>query len=369
MRNDKRRRRARIIVVIIIAVAVVACYVLPLATMNAAAEEAPPITEGAEGEEEFGTDDPSVLPPEVTAPEEKKPPATLEILPYPSEMDVDDRFVFQCIISNAPDGTTAEWSSGNHAVLIVDPTGSAVAVAPGNAEVTVRAGELRSSRMVHVNDLKANKISLSVVGVEGKPSPMGRTVYNIEVGDVIKINHVITPRGANLESISWSLSNTEIAEMSNSGELIAIASGDVSVTVKAGELSDTVYFTIDESGVPVDTLVRYIILIVIAIVIVVVVALIISRAVNIRKEEERKKAIAAKRRKDEARLRAVEAQRKAAEEAELVAIAERNKQALEAESAAQHSTKVSGATVSAAGDANKANDDGEERPLTLDDIE
>ena len=60
---------------------------------------------------------------------------------------------------------------------------------------------------------------------------------------------------------------------------------------------------------------------------------------------------------------------RAADEAEMAALVERNKQVLDLDNTAHRSAKVSGATVSAIGDANRPNDDSEERPLTLDDIE
>lgn len=365
MRKDKRRRQARVILVVIIVVAVVVCYVLPLATMGVAATEEPPAT----GEEEFGTDDPSILPPEITAPAEPPPPPpTIEIVNPPIIMDVGDRAVLQCVMTNFPEDVFPDWSSGNSNILAIDSSGQVEAISPGDAEVIVTAGNLRTSALVHVNELRANKISLIVRDIESEPTPSGRLAYRIQTTDVIRMSYSIEPKGANVDSISWSINDPEIAELANNGELIAQSVGEVSVTVTAGGLSDTVYFIIEERGVPVDTLIKYIIYVVIAIVVVVVIIAIIVNAVKKRKEEERKRAVIARQRKEEARQRAEEARKRAADEAEMAALVERNKQVLDMETTAHRSAKVSGATVSAIGDANKQNDDGEERPLTLDDI-
>ena len=366
MRKEKRKRQARIILVVIVVVAVVVCYVLPLATLSAAAGEPPA------GGEEFGTDDPSILPPEITAPPEQPKP-TVTIINPPTMLDVGFRGMLTCVIENAPEGTYPEWSSSNTGVIIIDDTGTIEAIAPGDAEIIVRAGNIRAAVIIHVNELKANKLTITVVGLEPEINYTGRVTYRISASDVIKLRYSIEPKGAKVNSIGWSISDSDIAELSsdisNNSELIASKSGEFSVTVSSGALSDTIYFIVEESGVSTDTIIKYIILIIVAIVVIIVVATLIARAARIHKEEQRRQAIAARRKKEAARQRAEEARKRAADEAEMAALVERNKQVLDMETTSHRPTKVSGATVSAIGDANKPNGDGEERPLTLDDIE
>ena len=371
MKKEKRRRRARIILVVIIVVAVVVCYVLPLATLSAAAGE-PPTPPG--GEDEFGTDDQSLWPPDYTPPPdvEEKPRQTVKIINPPTTLDVGSKGTFNCLIENAPEGTYPDWSSSDSSKIIVDDAGNFEVLAPGDVEILVTAGGMRAAAWIHVNDLKANRLVITVQGIEPDSSYIGRTIYKISVSDVIQLRYDLEPKGANVDSINWSLSNSEIAELSssfsNTRELIATAAGELSVTVSSGALSDTAYFVIQEGGIAMDALVKYIILIIVIIIVIVVVATLIARAVRIKKEEERKRVIAARRKKEAARQRAEEARQKAADEAEMAARMERNQQVLDMETTAHRSAKVSGATVSAMGDANKPNGDGEERPLTLDDI-
>jgi hypothetical protein len=98
----------------------------------------------------FGTDDPTVLPP--LTPEPAKPTATLEIASYPANLNVGDRGQLTYELLNAAEGIYAEWFSDNPNVAVVDSVGNIAAIAPGDVEITVQAGDLRSSVLVHVND-------------------------------------------------------------------------------------------------------------------------------------------------------------------------------------------------------------------------
>jgi ABC-type Fe3+-hydroxamate transport system substrate-binding protein len=284
-------------------------------------------------------------------------------------MDVGDRSQLQCILENPPEGVYAEWSSNNPSVAVVDPTGSIVAIAPGDAEIVVRAGDIRVSVMVQVNDYKASKLTITVSGLKGEQNAQGRMVYKIKVGDVCQLTPNIDPKGAKVEHIDWSSSDPETAELSDDDELIAAKKGEVFVTASSGALSDTIVFQIEENGIPVATLIRYIIIIVISIVIIVVVVILAAGASRRRKEEEARRAAAARQRKEEARQRAEEAEKRVTDAAEVAALIEKNKQVLDMEASAHKPPKVSGATVSATTDKANPHDEKTERPLTLDDVE
>jgi flagellar basal body-associated protein FliL len=370
---NKRKKKALTILVVIIVIAVAVTYILPIAILSASADDVPEAdpsaaeqTQENPEDEEFGTDDPALLPP---PPEPPKPPATIEITTYPSTMEVGDQGQLQCLLQNAPEGVFAEWSSNNPNVAVVDPTGSIAAIAPGDAEVTVRAGDLRASALIHVNDYKASKITILVADRTGEQDARGRLIYKIEVGDVCHLTPRIDPKGAKLESIAWTVSDPDVAELSGDGDFVANAKGQTSVTASSGTLSDTIYFDVEESGIPIKTLLRYILIGVIILVAIVVVVVLCTQTAKRRKEEDRKRAAAAKRRREEARKRDEEAAKRAADEAELAAKIERTKQIIEMETSTHRPAKVSGATVSATGDAAKSEGETTERPLTLDDIE
>jgi flagellar basal body-associated protein FliL len=369
---NKRKKKALTILVVIIVIAVAVTYILPIAILGASAAETgadpntPEQTQENPEDEIFGTDDPALLPP---PPEPPKPPATIEITSYPPTMDVGDHGQLQCLLQNAPEGTYAEWSSSNSNVAVVDPTGSIAAIAPGDAEVTVHAGDLRASALVHVKDYKASKITILVAGLTGERDPQGRLRYKIEVGDICHLTPRIDPKDAKLESIAWTVSDPEVAELMADGDFVANAKGQTSVTAASGALTDTIYFDVEESGVPIQTILRYIIIGVILIVAIIVIVVLCTQAARRRKEAERKRAAAVKRRKEEAQKRDEETAKRAADEAELAAKIEKTKQVIEMETSTHRPAKVSGATVSAAGDTAKPYDETTERPLTLDDIE
>lgn len=338
----KRKKKAVIIFIIILVAAILGTYVLQLTTVVSYA----------------GTPEP-------------KPPMTLEITSYPANLEVGDRGYITCELLNGPEGIYVDWSSDNPAVAVVDPTGSIVAIAPGDAEISVQAvaGDvvLRRSAYVHVNDYKASKITISAPGIDGQVDARGRTVYRIKVGDVLHLTTRIQPEGAKLARIEWTAGNPEIVDLSGGGDVVATAKGETSITVSSGVLSDTILFEIEENGIPVETILRYIILVVVVIIIIVVIVNIALYTAKRRKEEERKRAAAAKHRREEARQRAEEEAKRAADEAKATKI-EKGKPVQEPETQASRSAKVSGATVSAAGDAAGPHDENTERALTLDDI-
>jgi flagellar basal body-associated protein FliL len=372
---NKRRKKALTILVVIIVIAVAVTYILPIAILGASAAEIGAVSNAQvdlgipldPGDEEFGTDDPSVIPPVL--PEPPKPPASLQLKSYPGNLDVGDRGQLTCELLNAPEGTYVEWNSDDPNVAVIDSTGSIVAIAPGDAVITVSAGDLRDSALIHVNDYKASKLTILVTGLSGEPDAQGRLVYKIKVGDVYRLSFRIDPQGAKVERIDWAVSDPEVAELSDDGEFVASAKGETSVTASAGVLSNTILFQIEENGIPLDTIFRYIIIGVVVIVVIIVAVILIARAAAKQKEAERKRAATAKRRKEEARQRAEDAAKRAADQAETAAATEQAKHSFEPEPPEIHSAKVSGATVSAVTGVANPHDETLERPLTLDDIE
>jgi flagellar basal body-associated protein FliL len=365
--TNKRKKKALTILVVIIVIAVAVTYILPIAILSASATDIPGETQENPGDEEFGTDDPAILPPVV--PEPPKPPATLRITSYPANLEIGDRGRLSCELANAPEGTYVEWVSDNPDVAVIDSTGNIVAIAPGDAVIIARAGDMRDSALIHVNDYKASKITILVSGLSGEPDAWGHLVYKIKVGDVYRLTSQIDPKGAKVERIDWVVGDPEIAELSASGEFIAGAKGETPVTASTGVLSDTIIFQIEENGIPVKTIIRYIIIGAILVVVIIVAIVLAVGAAKRRKEEDRKRAAAAKRRKEEARQHAEEeAAKRSADEAETLAVIERAKHALEQEPPETRPTKVSGATVGAATGAIGPDDENTERPLTLDDI-
>ena len=378
-KKQKMRRRISIVIVLIIIIAMVFTYVVSLRGFALGAPETP-APPGS------GTDwdyDESYLPePWQEEPEEVKPQLILQILSGGVRMDVGDQQAIQYRAENFPEGAVLTWSSSNPNVAAVDTAGYVKAYMPGKTEITVSGEGLKSSVLVIVNELKAKRITIKV---NGEIITLGPKSYKVIVGDVVRLNAVIEPEGAKVEKIVWGLGNNNVASLipnSQVCDFVAEAVGETQVTVTADGLVDAISFSIEEGGVPVDTLWEYIkygvIVVVVAIALVVLLTWLSQKK---KKEKARQKALA-KRRKLEAEKRALEeAEQRAREEAERRRV-EAERQAIEenakqetpgqmpAQTEARGTLKIDGSAVGASVSAPRYGiEELPDRPVTLDDLD
>jgi len=350
------------IAVIIIAIIVVAALVLTYVMMfpiNAYAE--PPPTPPPD---DYGTSsdyDDSTLPP---FPGEEEPEEVLEptlvITSGPIRIDVGQSFVIPYVMNDFPSGTMMEWESKNPNVAVVSSDGVLYAVSPGDVEIAVRAGGKRSSVLVTVNDLRANRL---IIVVDPDIIQTGPSSYEMAVGDVTKFVPKIEPEGAKVDKISWVLGNSNVASLTQNGDFIAEAIGQTQVTLTADSLVTSITITIVESGVPLDTIWDYLRYgVIIIIIVVVIVVLLVWMANRRKKEKARQKAIAAKRRREEA-------ERRAREEASMYDERRDMREPRPARSEERETMRVSGAAVGAGMAPPEEENSETERPLTLDDLE
>ena len=360
------------IVVVVIIVAMAFAYVIPLTTLAAygAVPETPP--------PEYGTDmgdfDDSTLPApwldEDDEEEDDTPEPMLIILDGPLRLNVKQSVIIQYEMKDFPEDVFPEWTSSNEKVAVVGTKGELLAVAPGTAEIVVKAGMYRSSVFVTVNELSATAISIIV---DEDATRTGSNHYELKVGDVIRLTSVIDPAGAKVDKIVWTVSDDKVASISPNGqvcEFVADSIGQTQVTVSAGKLSDAIAVNIIESGVPLSKIWEYIRLIVVVIVVVVAIIIVLNVQKQKREKEKARQRALAKRRREEAerRARAEEELRMREEAAPDYRQDPRELRAPQTEH--RETMKVSGTVVGAGvGAPPEENEFPEpERPVTLDDL-
>jgi hypothetical protein len=269
-KQQKRRRRLLTIIVIIIVVALAFSYIIQLSSASYGATPPPP-----DYDPSTMTHDPPAPWLDEEEPVVEKPPPLLRILNANIQLDIGQQLQIQYEMENFPDGTLLEWASRNPQVAGVDPYGVVVAYSPGRAEVYVTAQGIISSVLVTVHEQKANKISI-VVG--DNVAQLGPRLYEVTVGDVIRLSSKIEPEGAKVDKIVWKIGNENVASinpMSQTCEFIAEAVGETQVTVTADGIVDAVSFKIVESGVPIDTLWEYIKYGIIFVVVIIILAVVL----------------------------------------------------------------------------------------------
>ena len=366
-KQNKRRKQVITVIAIIIVVALVLTYVLQITAL--ASSTPPPDQPPDTG---YGTDwgqDDSTLPAPWEDDEEDVALPDLRILTGAFSLNVGERAQIQYVFENFPEGTVLEWRTSNPDVAIVSSDGVVMAMAPGEVDVIVIAGDKRQSVYVRVNLLKAGSIAIEIIDKEGLAKETGRKEYKLVVGDVIKLRAKILPEGAKVEKISWAVGDDTVASIpgaqlsSKECDFVAGAIGKTTVTVTADGMSDKITINIEESGVSMASLMDYIRYGVIITIVAIAAAVVLTWL-----SQQRKKAKA--RAKAEAKRRRAEAERRAREESERREKDRDKRNTRPLASDGRQTFKASGtlvgAGVSAPPDSVRAEP---ERPVTLDDLD
>ena len=133
------------------------------------------------------------------------------------------------------------WNTSAPAVATVDAKGKVVALTPGTAVITAKAG---------------NKTATCTVTVEKKVIPvsvitLSHTSATLVEGESLTLSATVTPADATDKTVTWSSSNTAVATVDAKGLVKAIAPGTAVITAKAGDKSATCTLTVEKKVIPV----------------------------------------------------------------------------------------------------------------------
>ena len=134
------------------------------------------------------------------------------------------------------------WSSSEATIATVDANGKVVAVAPGNAVITAKAGEKTATCSVTVEK--------KVIAVDG--ITLSQTSATLIEGDSITLTATVTPEDATDKTVTWTTSDAEVATVDANGKVIAVAPGNAVITAKAGEKTATCTVTVEKKVIAVD---------------------------------------------------------------------------------------------------------------------
>lgn len=139
------------------------------------------------------------------------------------ELLVADEVVLTYKIS--PDNTTnkqIEWSSADVSIATVDNTGKVKAIGVGETKITAKTNNLLSDICsVKVNPIKATGLSLS------------QNSISMEISDKQSLAATFTPANTTNKKIIWSSSNSNIALVSDMGEITGVNEGTAQITAKS----------------------------------------------------------------------------------------------------------------------------------------
>lgn len=130
---------------------------------------------------------------------------------------------------------TLSYKSSNEEVATVNELGRITAIAVGKTKITISCGEISNSFSLTVK--KTNDIEVTDIEI-------GNYEDEMTVDKTQTLSATVKPSNATDTTITYSSSNTGIATVLSSGEVKAIAKGNVIITVKAGEITKEIPITV-----------------------------------------------------------------------------------------------------------------------------
>ena len=124
--------------------------------------------------------------------------------------------------ADANTGKAVTWTSSNPGVATVDNSGKVTGVAVDTATITATSttdASITASCAVTVQ-------AVAVTGVSINP-----TSANLQIGGSTDLTYTILPANATDKSVSWSSSNSAVANVNNNGHVSAVAAGTATITV------------------------------------------------------------------------------------------------------------------------------------------
>ncbi len=144
-----------------------------------------------------------------------------------SSMLLDDTIAFSVLFT--PENTTnqdIEWTSNHTDILSVTADGNVTAKKLGTATITATHGELTDFCIIKVLPIKAESIEISFPAGDAEPES---AAPDIAKGKQVPLKAVIKPENTTDKTVSWSVSDTSIAQIDENGVLSAVGSGTVTV--------------------------------------------------------------------------------------------------------------------------------------------
>lgn len=138
---------------------------------------------------------------------------------------------------NATDKTVT-WTSSDEAIATVSADGIVKAIAEGTAVITATADGKSATCNVTVA-----KMVIDVTDVQ-----LDKTELTLKEGEEYQLTATVLPDNATYKTVTWTSSKPEVATVSETGLVKAVAAGTVVITAKAGEKTATCTLKVAKSG-------------------------------------------------------------------------------------------------------------------------
>lgn len=132
-------------------------------------------------------------------------------------------------------GETVTWKSSDEEVAIVSSEGEILAKAPGKADISAAAaGTLSYCRVVVRERVDAEQIVLN------------KSELTLMRTEKFQMEAIVLPNNTTSPEVIWSSSNSEVATISESGEIEAVGIGDAVIEAVCGEMKARCLLTVEK---------------------------------------------------------------------------------------------------------------------------
>ena len=126
------------------------------------------------------------------------------------------------------------WKSSNEDVVIVTDEGFVLAVAEGEADVTVASAENSEIKAVcHIKVEKEKEPEVPIVQIKFEESPV-----TIALGETKKLNVIFNPVNATNKELDWVSAKTSVVEVDKEGNILGVSAGKAIVSAKTKDGSN-----------------------------------------------------------------------------------------------------------------------------------
>ena len=126
------------------------------------------------------------------------------------------------------------WTSSNEDVVIVIDEGFVLAVAEGEADVTVASAENSEIKAVcHIKVEKEKEPEVPIVQIKFEESPV-----TIALGETKKLNVIFNPVNATNKELDWVSAQTSVVEVDKEGNILGVSEGKAIVSAKTKDGSN-----------------------------------------------------------------------------------------------------------------------------------
>lgn len=156
------------------------------------------------------------------------------------ELDMDGYGTLIYTVEPAMTTDEPEWTMDKEGVVefvqIRSDECKVHAIGSGTVTVTVTSGDFSADCVITVNE-----VTVPVESIEFK-----QTALEMQAGDQTSIEYTISPENATNQDVTWSSDNNDVAEVDDTGKVIAIGEGRATITATTvdGDFKDTCTVTV-----------------------------------------------------------------------------------------------------------------------------